>query len=304
MIDDLSAARPQSGLHLADVVWHAPAEGGIPRYMAIFQTHLPKAIGPVRSARSYYVAWASELKALYAHAGGSPQALATLRAKGHGQYVFNAEVFRWEGRYFHRIHTRSAPHNVYTSGALLRKLEKQLGAKDRAFKWPWLFGPDAPLDERPYGGTIKASYPANTIVYRYDRKTNTYPRSVSREGKQVDANDGKRVAPKNVIVMLVAFHPLGDKKHRLEADLVGRGRAWISTNGRTVKGTWRKSGQTKPTRFYGPDGKPVTLTVGQTFIQVLPVGSSFSIKAGSDTDPNPPVASPSPSPSASPTASP
>ncbi len=175
MIDDLSAARPQSGLHLADVVWQAPAEGGIPRYMAVFQTHLPKAIGPVRSARSYYVAWASELKALYAHAGGSPQALATLRAKGAGQYVYNADVFRWEGRFFHRIHTRSAPHNVYTSGALLRKLETRLGAKDKAFKWPWVFGPDAPLEDRPYGGTIKAVYPANTITYRYDRKSNTLP---------------------------------------------------------------------------------------------------------------------------------
>src|SRR4029079_3233322 len=204
-----------------------------------------------RSSRLYYVSWATELKALYAHAGGSPQALATLRAKGQGQYVYNAEVFRWEGRYFHRIHTRSAPHNVYTSGDLLRKLEQRLGAKDGTLKWPWRFAADAPLEARPYGGTITAMYPANKVVYRYDRKTNTYFRSVTREGKQFDANDGERVAPKNVIVMVVAcaphkchrmfcaVHRIGDKKHRLEADLIGSGRAWISTNGRTVKGTWK-----------------------------------------------------------------
>ena len=207
-------------------------------------------------------------------------------------------------RYFHRIHTRSAPHNVYTSGALLRKLETRLGAKDKAFKWPWVFGPDAALEDRPYGGTIKAVYPANTITYRYDRKSNSYPRSVSREGKQVDASDKKRIAPKNVIIMVVSFAAIGDKKHRLEADLVGSGRAWISTNGRTVKGTWKKSATNKPTRFYGRDGKPVTLTVGQTFIQVLPRGWSYSIKTGSDTDPNPPAASPRPSPAPSPTPTP
>jgi hypothetical protein len=300
MIDDLAAARPQSGLHLADIVWHAPAEGGIPRYMAIFQSHLPTAIGPVRSARSYYVAWASELKAVYAHAGGSPQALATLRAKGRGQYVFNADVFRWEGRYFHRVHTRFAPHNVYTSGKLLRSLSKRLAAKDKVIKWPWTFAPDAALETRPYGGTIKAVYPANTIVYRYDHASNTYKRSVSREGKQVDAADKERVAPKNVILMFVSFHPLGDKKHRLEADLVGSGRAYISTDGRTIKGTWKKTGTTKPTRFFDAKGKPVVLTIGQTFIQVLPRGSAFSIKAGSD---EPPAGS-TPAPSASPSTSP
>ena len=63
MIDDLAPARPQSGLSSADIVWHAPAEGGIPRYMAVFQTDLDTDIGPVRSARSYYVAWATELRA-------------------------------------------------------------------------------------------------------------------------------------------------------------------------------------------------------------------------------------------------
>jgi hypothetical protein len=72
MIDDLRAARPQSGLSSASVVWQAPAEGGIPRYMAIFQDTMPKSIGPVRTSRYYYIAWAAEWRAIYAHSGGSP----------------------------------------------------------------------------------------------------------------------------------------------------------------------------------------------------------------------------------------
>ena len=82
MIDDLSAARPQSGLSSASVVWQAPAEGGIPRYMAIFQETLPKNIGPVRSSRYYYIAWAAEWRAVYAHAGGSPRREGDAQAEG------------------------------------------------------------------------------------------------------------------------------------------------------------------------------------------------------------------------------
>ena len=82
MIDDLGPARPQSGFSAASVVWQAPAEGGIPRYMLLFQSTIPGSVGPVRSAREYYIEWAAEWKAMYVHAGGSPQALQTLASKG------------------------------------------------------------------------------------------------------------------------------------------------------------------------------------------------------------------------------
>ena len=222
MIDDLGPARPQSGLSSASIVWQAPAEGGIPRYMAIFQETMPTAIGPVRSSRYYYIAWAAEWRAVYAHAGGSPQALDTLRAKGSGQYVYNIDEFRFSGT-FHRITTRFAPHNLYTTAAKLSALEKRLGAKPQAYKAVWQFAPDAPLDQRPYGGTISVGYPDNAIKYTYDRTTNTYLRSVTGEKKETDAGTGTRIAPKNVIVMRMNFGPLNDghpKKNRLEADVV------------------------------------------------------------------------------------
>jgi hypothetical protein len=285
MIDDLAPARPQSGLSEADIVWHAPAEGGIPRYMAVFQTRLPTSLGPVRSARAYYVSWAAELKAVYAHAGGSPRALAMLRSRGRGQYVWNAEVFRWEGRYFFRSRSRSSPHNVYTDGKTLRKLSRVLGAEDGDVPALARFLPDAPVVSRPYGGRIRVTYRANTVTYRYHRASNTYRRSVSVEGAQVDANTGERIAPKNVIVMVVRFSATGDSKHRIEADLDGSGRAWISTNGRTIEGRWKKTGTTKPTRFYDRAGNRITLTVGQTFIQVVPSAGDVRIEAGSEEPP-------------------
>jgi hypothetical protein len=290
MIDDLRAARPQSGFGAASVVWQAPAEGGIPRYMLVFQDQEPGSVGPVRSARYYYIAWAAEWHAVYAHVGGSPQAMSTLAAQGQGQLVYNADEFRWGGIFFHRITERAAPHNAYTDGDLLRRMADRIGAKDELQPAAWLFAPDAPLDARPYGGLIKVVYPANTIAYRYDRITNTYPRSVTGEPAQIDAATGQRVAPSNVVVMLMSFGPLNDghpNKHRLEAKVVGSGKAWISTNGRTIVGTWKKASLTAPTQFFDAAGDPVTLTVGQTFIQVMPLGSTVTVKDGTDTPPAP-----------------
>jgi len=301
MIDDAPGARPQSGFNAAAVVWQAPAEGGVPRYMMIFQDQMPTDVGPVRSARSYFIEWAAEWKAVYGHVGGSPQAQATLRTQGNGQLVYNADQFRWGGTYYRRISSRRAPHNVYSDGKSLRIMATRVGAKNELLKPVWRFGKDAPLAERPSGGIIRVVYTQNSIEYRYDRATNTYLRGVSGQSKQLDAATGKRVAPKNVVVMMVSFRPLNDgsNKHRLVAKNVGSGKAWIATNGRTIVGTWKKASITGPTRFYDKDGKPVTLTAGQTFIQVMPLGSKVTIKDG----PLPrPVATPTqtPGPSLSP----
>ncbi len=306
MIDDLRPARPQSGFSAASVVWQAPAEGGIPRYMLVFQDQQPGSVGPVRSARYYYITWAAEWHAVYAHVGGSPQAMSTLAGQGNGQLVYNADEFRWGGIFFHRITERPAPHNAYTDGDLLRKMAARIGAKDELQPAAWQFAPDAPLEARPYGGLIRVVYPANTITYSYDRVTNTYPRAVTGEPAQTDASTGQRVAPSNVVVMLMSFGPLNDghpDKHRLEAKVVGSGKAWISTNGRTILGTWKKASLTGPTQFFDAAGDPVTLTVGQTFVQVMPLGSKITVQDGTDTAPTP-SAAPGTFPSGTPTPSP
>jgi len=310
MIDDAPAARPQSGFNAASVVWQAPAEGGVPRYMLVFQDQLPTDVGPVRSARYYFITWAAEWKAVYGHVGGSPQAMSTLRAKGNGQLVYNADQFRWGGIYYRRIKERRAPHNVYSDAKSLRIMATRVGAENGPMKAAWRFAPDAPLETRPSGGIIRVVYPYNSIVYRYDRATNTYLRGVTGQARQIDAADGKRVAPKNVVVMMMSFGPLNDgsKKHRLEAKVVGSGKAWIATNGQTILGTWKKTSLAGPTRFYDKAGKPVTLTAGQTFIQVMPLGSKVTVKDGplpaAPATPSPAAPAPSPSASGSPPASP
>ncbi len=283
MVDDQAEARPQSGFNAASVVWQAPAEGGIPRYMLIFGEGDPPSVGPVRSSRLYFITWAAEWRALYVHVGGSPQAMATLATSGSGQLVYDADEFRWGGTYLWRITERLPPHNVYTDGKHLQALASRVGATTPAAAPAWTFAPTAPLADRPADASLSITYPANQIDYRYDRESNTYLRFVGGQ-PQVDAGDGRQVAPANVVVMTVVFGPLNDgnpSKKRLEAQVVGEGPAWIATNGVTIRGTWRKASTDAPTRFYRNDGKEVVLTVGQTFIQVVPPGTPVRIVAGS-----------------------
>ena len=280
MVDDHWNARPQSGFTEASVVWQAPAEGGIPRYMLVFGEGNPSSVGPVRSARLYFVQWAAEWNAVYVHVGGSPQAMALLRTKGRGEVVFDADEFRWGGTYLWRTTDRAAPHNVYTDGRSLRNLASRVGAAKVDESPAWRFAADAPLETRPAGARIDLAYPYNQIGYRYDRATNTWRRLVGGKVQRDRAND-RVVAPKNVVVMEVAFGLLGPhQKGRLEAANIGSGRAWIATNGVIVKGTWRKASATAPTRFYDAKGRPATLTVGQTFVQVIPPGTSLRIANG------------------------
>ncbi len=254
MIDDLYAARPQSGLSAASVVYQAPAEGGIPRYMALFSEGNPPAVGPIRSSRLYYIAWAAEWNSVYAHVGGSPQALALLNsAQGRGKVVWNADEIRMGDKNMWRIKTRQPPHNVYSDAKHLRALVTATGAPQSVnYKTHWQFAPDASIDQRPVGGSIVVPYLANKISYAYNRATNTYLRTVSVEGKQVDAGTKQRIAPKNVAVMFMSFAPLNDgsQKHRLEAKFTGSGKAMLFTNGTLTKGTWKKASMTAPTYFY------------------------------------------------------
>ena len=285
MVDDHPAARPQSGLSQASVVWHAPAEFGIPRYMLVYGETVPGSIGGVRSARDYFIAWAAEWRPLYAHVGGSPGAIRTLRERGNGELVYDADQYDWEDSFW-RVPQFAIPHNMYTDGAHLRDLAERVGAVDYpldAIPDPvWRFGPDAPRESRATGGSIAAAFPANAVRYDYDAATNSYPRFVSGGRAQYDAATGARVAPRNVVVMLVDFEPLedGSDKRRLEAEVVGSGTAWIATNGTTVKGTWRKASLTGPTVFLDAAGDPVTFATGQTLVQVVPTGTPVHVVAG------------------------
>jgi hypothetical protein len=292
MIDDQAAARPQSGLASANIVWQAPAEGGIPRYMAIFQTTDAPAIGPVRSSRLYFVGWAAEWRAMYVHVGGAPDALAFLH-QNTGTLIYGADQYRWgNAGYLWRISTRFAPHNVYTSGAKLEQLAARLKATAPQTTSPYTFEDDALPALRPVSGTIVVPYLANRISYTYDPKTNRYRRAVTGAKVQVDAGSKTVVAPANVIVLKMAVGPLVNApgastnatKQCLELGYIGSGTALVFNNGGVIKARWSKASNAAPTLLTyvsGPNaGQPVALVRGQIFFQVVSTSTTVTYKIG------------------------
>ena len=118
MIDDNKVARPQSGMSSASIVYQAMADGGEDRYMLVFQEGTATDIGPVRSARPYFVYWVAEYKALFGHIGGDAQSLQRT-VPSMAKYIYNMDELNGGSCPYHRISTRAAPHNDYTNSAVL-----------------------------------------------------------------------------------------------------------------------------------------------------------------------------------------
>ena len=277
MVDDHPRARPQSAISQAEVVYHALAEGGVPRYMFVYQVNDAAVIGPVRSARFYFVDWAMEWRPVYAHVGGAPNAMQRLRGI-NGRWAWDADEHRWYGRYFWRSRARRAPHNTYTSTTRLRDLARRLGARVRFDRSPWTFIADAPLASRPGSGGLVVDYRYNRVTYRYDRRSNRYLRGVTGARVQRDLATRRVVAPANVVVLFTQTEPLRGRDNRAKARIdirtVGTGRAFVMRNGEVISARWSKASATAPTRLTYASGcrvgQPVGLVPGQIFIQVVP----------------------------------
>ncbi len=271
MIENMTTSRPPSGLDRAKVVYEALAEGGITRFLAMFvTTDLPAEIGPVRSARPYFVDWASEYnKPLYAHAGGSPQALDLLRSSKTTVVDFN-QFYR--NVYFRRDKTRYAPHNLYTSGQSIALALKQVAKNTTSTFTGWSYEDEAELAERPE--TVKPivinfSSLGYRVTYNYNREDNVYVRTNGTEPHVT--RDGHAIAAKNVIVQYVPTTLYPNEKQRLKMTTVGQGKAIVFSNGTAIVGTWKKDATANRTEFFDETGSAVTLARGTTWVEVLPV---------------------------------
>ena len=276
MVENMSTVRPQSGISSASVVYEALAEGGITRFMLIFpgDKNVAQTIGPVRSARSYYIEWLSEYDALYAFSGAYPPVLAEVS----GLKIKNINAMYEGSKYYWRDHSRSAPHNMFTSsqnlGYALR--DKGLDGTDQAKFRAWKFKDDAPLEERPTEDkliNINFSGAAYAVEYKYDRQSNTYLR-FNGGAKHTDRNTGKQLAPKNVVVYKLPTRVIDDHG-RLEIDVIGEGKATMFSDGVATEGTWKKTSRTGRTLFYDNNGKEYKFTRGQTWIEILPEDKDY-----------------------------
>jgi hypothetical protein len=261
MMDNFPAARPQSGLSRASIVYEAPAEGGITRYLAVFSPDkAPSEIGPVRSARSYFLAWAKELNATYVHVGGSPEALEL--AKKIGSSDLN-EFFK--GSYFWRSDIRLAPHNVLISGDNLNKYRSESNESGNNLT-SWQFK-DTATSTTQNSNQIKIKYPKDyDVTWHYQPSTNEYERSQS--GVSSFDVDGSKIIAKNIVIHLTSFKVVDDKL-RLEISTALSGAALLCQDGVCSQGNWKKNSTSGRAKYYYKTGEEFVFNTGTTWIEVI-----------------------------------
>ncbi|HUS59983.1 MAG TPA: DUF3048 domain-containing protein [Nevskiaceae bacterium] len=296
MIENHAEARPQSGLSRADVVYEAVAEGGITRFLAVFYCAASAEdiiIGPVRSARTYFLDFASEYGdyPLYAHVGGAnlpgpANALGQIGdygwlAKGNdlNQFSLGFPTF-W--RDYERIgHSVATEHTMYSTTDRLWEVAHKRGLDvedDEGEKWnenfdEWKFEDEADLDER--GETEKidfdfwSNYSEYSVSWQYDRETNLYRRFNNGQIHK-DLNNDEQIQAKTVVALLVKEKgPIDELKHLLYTT-TGNGKAIVFQNGQAIKGTWQKQDREARTKFLDSRGKEIAFNRGPIWIEVIP----------------------------------
>jgi hypothetical protein len=263
MIENSPDARPQSGLKDSGVVFEAIAEGGITRFLVLYQQEKPGLIGPVRSIRLYDAEWVAPFNASIGHVGGSMGGLAEIR---NGSYRDIDQFFN-SGSYY-RSSDRYAPHNVYTTFTLLDALNAKKGYTSSAFTGFTRVDGKAAATLTATHISITISSALYNSSYAYDKTTNSYARSQAG-APHLDRESGQ-IAPSVVIAMRVDEQTVLQDGYREQITTIGSGPATIFQNGTVTLVTWHKTSKTSQITFTDTTGADVPLVRGQTWIAAVP----------------------------------
>jgi len=289
MIENHTQARPQAGLIKASVVYEAMAEGGITRFMGIFGTNDVEVVGPVRSARPYYVDWAEGYNAYYAHVGGNATALDQIKADS----VLDLNQFSYTAPYWRdRSSDVSSEHTMFTSTSKLRIQANENGYSTANNFTRYKFKDDPEKGSEaaktlPQAQKITvdiSSYNYN-IYFEYDRDSNSYKRFMASKAHN-DRTSGGQITPKNIVVMTVnrSPHTTRINENGWLMDTIGTGKATIFIDGKEITGSWKKNSKSDREIFYDQDGKEIIFNRGQLWITVIPPDSSFSTETTPSTN--------------------
>lgn len=265
-ISNIPAARPQSGLADADQIYEFLAEGQITRYAALFQSTVPDQMGPIRSARDYFVHLAESMDAFYIAHGYSPDAKKLLDE----QVVDHVNGIHHDGTLFERSADRRAPHNSYISKEHIEEAFRLKNASEKITAQPSFsfLNPDESDKIGDMASAVQVSYssdPNYISTYQYNEEENRYYRSVNGIDT-VDKLNERRVELANIIVMEMD-HQTVDQQGRLAIDLESGGQAMLFHEGIAKTIEWQnKDGFLTPVE----QGIPVKLTAGKTWIHIVP----------------------------------
>lgn len=260
MIENSAEARPQTGLDSAGIVFEATTEGGITRYLALYQENMPDEVGPVRSLRVHFLDWLMGFDASVAHVGGNERSLELAESR----HAKSLSQFKYSKPYY-RVDDRAAPHNMYARSTDLQDLQKALEHSKSSF----LAIPrsdDAP-SQSPGASDITLPFSSNLYQasFRYDQSSNSYVRYLAGE-PHLDAATDQPITVKNLIAL--ELEPDNDA----QAGALGSGRAFIFKNGDVIEGRWQQSVFNQRIKVTDNQGVEIPLNRGDTWYAALPNG--------------------------------
>ncbi|MCX6810930.1 MAG: DUF3048 domain-containing protein [Candidatus Berkelbacteria bacterium] len=278
MVENHVDARPQSGLSQASIVYEAIAEGGITRFLAVYGPKSAAKVGPVRSARTYYVDWIRELGGYYAHVGGNYDALTMIKSVG----ILDLDQFANPSAYWRDTSRKvSSEHTMYTDTSKLYKIaaDKKYATTNTFIPYTFKTEPDLAAIV-PSIQTISINFGnANyNVSYNYDITTNSYLRNIA--GKpDVDVENSARITSKNVVIQTVNRRPTTTaiNESGYIMDTVGTGAATVFQDGSKIDATWKKDNENSRTRFFNKaTGAEIQFNPGQTWVEVISPDLSFT----------------------------
>lgn len=283
MLNNLKAALPQVGNSQADIIYEVPAEGGITRMLAVYQTvEGVEKIGSIRSSRPYYLELALGHDALYIHAGGSEDAYEKIRSWNvdafdavRGPYLGKSPDSNMMWRDPERKKTMAYEHTVVTSGeAILKYLPASVRTQhESGYSCGLSFADDGTPVSGESAQTVTVPFSTyKTGKFTYDADSGTY--RVEEFGQEyVDGNTGEQVTVTNVLVLKTACNLTGDSLGHITVDLTG-GEGYFACGGKVIPIRWSKAGVNDPIRYTTEDGQSLTLGRGKTYVNIIPKGQN------------------------------
>ncbi len=260
MIDNAYNLRPQYGLSQADIIYEALTEGTVTRLMAIFNSNVDiDKIGPVRSARNYYMDWAEEYAGVYMHVGGSPQALKAVK-----NYDFtNIDQIGVGEIYFWRDNNLSMPHNVFSSSANWLRVGELKEVDNIHHNIAWRFVDFPEEDKETKDITINFSNGAYQVDWKYSQGLKAYQRWQAEE--EYDYSTGEQAIAHNIIVQVVEDYLIDEERRGMQTKKSGE--VFIFNALGEQIGEWKYIDNR--TRFFDEQGEELELVPGKTWVEII-----------------------------------
>lgn len=279
MIDNHNLAWPQAGLNKAYMVYEIIAEGGETRLMALFKGVKVDKIGPVRSARHYFLDYVMENDAIYTHYGWSPKAQSDISKFS----INNINGITESETSFWRTKDKSAPHNVATNTDSLLKIANSKGYKTTSEKNSVLNYVSDEVNLEDGQDAVSITIPHSElqkVKYEYDKQNQVYKR-YARGKAQTDWDTGNSITTKNIIITFCDNYTLndGENKDRQELKNIGTFNGYYITNGKAIKIKCIKEARNLQTKYEDLNGKEIEVNDGNTWVNICPTNAKVEIES-------------------------